>query len=218
MAAGPSADATRAMLDEKIAAYKAAVVRYGAEKNDIKAQAEGYQADFDRLNIRDDQLDMAEALISVSIALFGITALTKKQRMFWVSGAFASLGVVLGLAAVWRGPASSFIFDKSAGTFALRRRTVIGFGVREGRLPDIAEVRFTQRPGRGAQEGASRVSLVLASGERLALSGGAYGGEGKQYAVDTLRRFLALRPADPARARTSGRRSVDARRFPYEAR
>jgi hypothetical protein len=41
---------------------------------------------------------MAEALISISLALFGITALTRKQQMFWVSGTFAALGVILGMA------------------------------------------------------------------------------------------------------------------------
>src|SRR6185436_2036815 len=60
--AGSNAE-VKAVLDQKIASYQAAVVRYGKEKDEIKATAEGYQADFDKLNIRDDQLDMAEALL-----------------------------------------------------------------------------------------------------------------------------------------------------------
>jgi hypothetical protein len=90
---------TRTLVDEKLAAYKTAVARYQKEKDDIKAEAEGYQADFDRLNVRDDQLDMAEALLSVALALFGITALTKKRVLFGFAAAFAGLGVFLGLAA-----------------------------------------------------------------------------------------------------------------------
>jgi hypothetical protein len=89
----------RTVVDQKIASYQAAVARYEKEKDDIKATAEGYQADFDRLNIRDDQLDMAEALLSIALALFGITALTKKRLMFGFAASFAGLGVFLGLAA-----------------------------------------------------------------------------------------------------------------------
>jgi hypothetical protein len=96
--AGSNAE-VRAVLEQKIAAYQAAVTRYQKEKDDIKATAEGYQADFDKLNIRDDQLDMAEALLSIALALFGITALTKKRLMFGFAAAFAGLGVFLGLAA-----------------------------------------------------------------------------------------------------------------------
>jgi len=96
--AGSAAEA-RATVDQKIAAYQAAVARYSKEKDEIKATAEGYQADFDRLNIKDDQLDMAEALLSIALALFGITALTKKRFMFGFAAAFASLGVFLGMAA-----------------------------------------------------------------------------------------------------------------------
>jgi hypothetical protein len=99
LANGPAAAEARALLDAKLDAYKTAVAHYEKEKNDIKAQAEGYQADFDRLNVRDDQLDMAEALLSVSLALFGITALTKKRMLFWFATVFAGLGGFLGLAA-----------------------------------------------------------------------------------------------------------------------
>jgi len=99
LAVGAGAAEVKAILDQKIASYQVAVTRYSKEKDDIKATAEGYQADFDRLNIKDDQLDMAEALLSIALALFGITALTKKRMMFWFAAAFAGLGVFLGMAA-----------------------------------------------------------------------------------------------------------------------
>ena len=98
VATGPSAAETRALIDQKINNYVEQVKKYETEKNEIKAEAEGLAHDYDRLNVRDDQFDMAEALISISLALFGITALTKKTAMFWVSGSFALLGTVLGLA------------------------------------------------------------------------------------------------------------------------
>jgi hypothetical protein len=99
LATSAGATEVRATLDEKITSYKGAVARYEKEKDEIKATAEGYQADFDRLNIKDDQLDMAEALLSIALALFGITALTRKRFMFGFAAAFAGLGVFLGMAA-----------------------------------------------------------------------------------------------------------------------
>jgi len=48
-------------------------------KSDIKAQAEGYAKEYNDLNVFDDQFDMTEALLTISIAMFGITALTQKK-------------------------------------------------------------------------------------------------------------------------------------------
>ena len=98
IASGPAAAAVRVEIDKKIAWYKEQVTKYQAEKEEIKATAEGLARDYDRLNVRDDQFDMAEALISISLALFGITALTRKMPMLWVAGTFAGLGVLLGMA------------------------------------------------------------------------------------------------------------------------
>jgi hypothetical protein len=88
----------RAHLDKKIADYEAKIQLYEKEKAEIKKSAEGYQAEYDRLNNRDDQFDMADALTSVAIALLGITALTRKRRLLYVAWTFAGFGVLLGIA------------------------------------------------------------------------------------------------------------------------
>lgn len=92
------APATVAALDQKIADYKAKVQRYEKEKNEIKTSAEGYQAEYDRLNFHDDQFDLSDAALSVSIALFGVTALTKKKWLLAVAIAFMLIGGFFGLA------------------------------------------------------------------------------------------------------------------------
>lgn len=96
-AAGP-----REKLDAKIAEYAKQVKLYEAEKVEIKEKAEGYQADYDRLNVHDDQFDLAEALMSVSIALLGVTALIKKRSLFWLGLGMAAGGVFFGLAGFFR--------------------------------------------------------------------------------------------------------------------
>jgi hypothetical protein len=88
----------RALIEKKIAEYKERAHQYEAEKAEIKKQAEGYQKQYDALNVHDDQFDMAEASLSIAIALFGVTALTQKRWMLLVAGSFALFGTVLGFA------------------------------------------------------------------------------------------------------------------------
>lgn len=88
----------RALIDKKIGEYTAKAKQYEKEKGEIKEKAEGYQKEYDALNVHDDQFDMAEAALSISIALFGVTALTQKRWLLFIGGAFMAFGVVLGMA------------------------------------------------------------------------------------------------------------------------
>jgi hypothetical protein len=88
----------RAIVDRKIADYAAKVKQYEVDKAEIKRTAEGYQKQYDALNLHDDQFDMAEASLSVSIAVCGVTALTQKRWLLAVGGVFVLFGVTLGLA------------------------------------------------------------------------------------------------------------------------
>jgi uncharacterized protein DUF4337 len=87
-----------ALLDKKIADYTAAVKRYEKEKNDVKKQAEAAQAEYDRLNVHDDQFDLSEAALSIAIALLGVSALTRKKWLVALAILFAGFGVLMGLA------------------------------------------------------------------------------------------------------------------------
>jgi hypothetical protein len=86
------------LLDAKIAVYQKQVKKYEKEKTDIRANAEGQQKEYDRLNFHDDQFDMSDACLSVAIALFGVTALTKKRWLLFVASLFMFFGVLFGLA------------------------------------------------------------------------------------------------------------------------
>ena len=91
-------------LDTRIASSRAQAARYEKEKADIKAQAEGYQTEYDRLNLRDDQFDLSDAGFSVAIALLGVTALTRKRWLFGLAGVFLLIGVLFGLAGFFNWP------------------------------------------------------------------------------------------------------------------
>jgi DNA repair ATPase RecN len=88
----------RAVFDKRIAQYAAQEKKYETEKEDIKAKAEGFQKQYDELNVHDDQFDMAEAMLSVAIALFGVTALTRKRWLLGLAIAFMGFGSILGFA------------------------------------------------------------------------------------------------------------------------
>lgn len=88
----------RALLESKIIDYAAQQAIYEEEKRDIKVQAEGFQKQYDDLNFRDDQFDLAEAASSISIAMFGVSALTQKKWLVGFAGLFAAFGILMGFA------------------------------------------------------------------------------------------------------------------------
>lgn len=87
----------RAVFEKRIAEYAALEKKYETEKETIKRDAEGFHKQYDDLNVHDDQFDMADALLSVAIALFGITALTRKAWLLVLAIGFAAFGTALGL-------------------------------------------------------------------------------------------------------------------------
>ena len=88
----------RSFRGEQRASYDADVKRYETEKNEIRAQAEGHQKRYSSLNLHDDQFDLSDAALSVSIALLGITALTKKKWLLVFAIAFMAFGMFFGIA------------------------------------------------------------------------------------------------------------------------
>jgi hypothetical protein len=95
---GANGTAALADLDKRIAAYQSQVARYEKEKADVKAQAEGYEHEYDSLNIHDDQFDLSDAGLSVGIALLGVTALTRKRWLLGLAGVFLLVGLTFAVA------------------------------------------------------------------------------------------------------------------------
>jgi hypothetical protein len=85
--------------------YRAAIAKYEAlsldqekKKQDLRLQAEQDQKTYDALNYRDDQFDLSDALIALSISLLALTALTHKRWLYWLALLATIGGVVMGLA------------------------------------------------------------------------------------------------------------------------
>ncbi|MDR3429320.1 MULTISPECIES: DUF4337 domain-containing protein [Silvimonas] len=71
---------------------------YQAELPQLKASAETQDAGYNKLNYRDDQFDLADAMLGIAMALAGITALTRLRWMLGVSLVFGILGTAFVLA------------------------------------------------------------------------------------------------------------------------
>jgi hypothetical protein len=95
--------------------YETQIKRYEKEKIEIKAKAEGYQKEYDDINLFDDQFDMTDALLTISIAMFGITSLTQKKWLLYFSACVSLTGIILGLTAFMKISLHSDLISKILG-------------------------------------------------------------------------------------------------------
>ena len=107
--AGAQADQLRLQQPSAPAAaqdgYARAVAKYDAlareqdqKKQAVMAQAAADQANYDALNYRDDQFDLSDALLAISIAMLAVSSLTQKRWLYALSLVPAGFGVAMGVA------------------------------------------------------------------------------------------------------------------------
>jgi hypothetical protein len=88
----------KALAAKQAAEYQADIKKYEGRSKETRAKAEGLEAEYDRLNFRDDQFDMSDAFTAIAIALAAVAALTEMYPLLvlsWVSG---GVGIAFGLA------------------------------------------------------------------------------------------------------------------------
>ena len=85
-----------AAYDETIARYTAMAQSQNVKKEEQKKLAEEAQVNYDKLNYKDDQFDLAEASIAIAIALLAITALTHVWWLFWLAMIPSVFGLMMG--------------------------------------------------------------------------------------------------------------------------
>ena len=64
---------------------------------ELKDAAALDQQHYDALNFRDDQFDLADALLAIAVAMLAMTALTELWWLYWVSLLPTAGGVLMGL-------------------------------------------------------------------------------------------------------------------------
>jgi len=90
--------AVRARIERAAQSLDQQVARYEAEKQAIEKEARDHEADYDRLNVFDDQFDLAEACFTISIALYGITVLTRSRWLMAMALLLTACGATLTVA------------------------------------------------------------------------------------------------------------------------
>jgi len=91
--ATPSAPARTALVSMGTEAAK-----YAAETPRLKAKAEADDAQYDALNVHDDQFDMCDALISIAVSLAAVAALAETRWLLIAAWGFGGFGLVMGVA------------------------------------------------------------------------------------------------------------------------
>lgn len=92
------------LSNDLIKVYNDKISRYEKEKMEIKQSALAFEKEYNDLNIFDDQFDMTEAFISISIAMFGLTALTQKKWLFYFASTISIIGIIFGICAFLKVP------------------------------------------------------------------------------------------------------------------
>lgn len=90
-ASTPAAAGERARLTGQIAKYRQEIPQ-------LRTQAEGFQAQYDALNLHDDQFDASDALISIAISIAAVAALAESTPALYAAWLFGAGGLVMGLA------------------------------------------------------------------------------------------------------------------------
>lgn len=85
-------------FNDQIKNYDAEILRYENEEKALQEKAHSYEELYDALNYRDDQFDLSDALLNVSLATLAVTSLTRKKWLFIMSLTFGGLGALMGLA------------------------------------------------------------------------------------------------------------------------
>jgi hypothetical protein len=81
--------------------YADLVKKEDSKKQAVKAQAEQDQKDYDALNIHDDQFDLSDALLAISISLLALTALTHKRWLYFLALVPTAFGLLMGCAGLF---------------------------------------------------------------------------------------------------------------------
>jgi Domain of unknown function (DUF4337) len=88
----------KALAAKQAAEYEADIKKYQERSKETRAKAEGLEAEYERLNFRDDQFDLSQAFLAMATALAAIAALVELSWVLyvaWITGAF---GLFVGMA------------------------------------------------------------------------------------------------------------------------
>ena len=87
----------QAVAQTTLTRLNADVIKYQASAPKLQAQAQGQAAQYDALNVHDDQFDASEALISTAISMAAVAALAESSGLLFGSWLFGAFGIFMGV-------------------------------------------------------------------------------------------------------------------------
>jgi hypothetical protein len=90
--------ATQEGYRSAIASYEAVAAEQHKKKDELRLLAEQDQKDYDSANFRDDQFDLSDAFLAITVALLAVTSLTQQRWLYGVAMVPTAFGVLMGLA------------------------------------------------------------------------------------------------------------------------
>jgi hypothetical protein len=87
-----------AVLDAQQKQYQDTITRYTAEEAEIMKKAKAHEKAYDDMNYRDDQFDLSDAALSISLGMLAVASLTNSANLLYLSWVFAGFGGLMGFA------------------------------------------------------------------------------------------------------------------------
>lgn len=88
----------KALAAKQAAEYEADIAKYQQRSKETMAKAKALEAEYDRLNVHDDQFDISEAFISIAIAVAAVAALVENILLLYLAWGSGLTGILFGLA------------------------------------------------------------------------------------------------------------------------
>jgi hypothetical protein len=88
----------KALAAKQAADYEADIKKYEGRSKETRAKAEGYEAEYNRLNFRDDQFDMSDVFLSIAVAVSAVAALVDSFALLYFAWGSGAIGLAFGIA------------------------------------------------------------------------------------------------------------------------
>jgi hypothetical protein len=88
----------KALAAKQAAEYESDIKKYESRSKETMAKAKANEAEYDRLNFRDDQFDLSDAFLSIAVALSAVAALVDTFWLLCVAWGSGGIGLMFGIA------------------------------------------------------------------------------------------------------------------------
>jgi hypothetical protein len=88
----------KTLAAKQAAEYESDIRKYEARSKETMAKAKANEAEYDRLNFRDDQFDLSDAFLSIAVALSAVAALVDTFWLLCVAWGSGAIGLTFGIA------------------------------------------------------------------------------------------------------------------------